>query len=357
MLLTDMRNVVLLGVALGLAFPATALAQSDADKNTARDFGIEGQKALDHGDARTAEDRFHRAVEIFDSAKAPVPPTLLLGYARGAAKNNHVIEAAEAYNRIIRAGLPAGAPAPFVKALDDAKHEIDAVEARIAKITINVTGCDNPTVTLDGAQLPSAVLGIAKPVDPGTHEVKATASGCKDATASFTVGDGKETTTSLTVSKEATASTGTTTTGTGASTSSVTGTSTGTSASTGTGAPPSGETSSGGGSGLKIAGIVTLAVGGVGLIVGAVTGGIAVGDHSTLVNNGCSNGTCPPSEASDLNGFHTMGTLSTVGFVAGGVLAAAGIVMVLLAPSPKKEHAARVVPVVGPTGVGMVGRF
>src|SRR5271167_4386163 len=120
------RSLLVFALSFAPALCASgALAQTDDEKNTARDFGKQGQDALDHGDAKTAEDRFHRAVQIFDNAKAVVPPTLLLGYARGAAKNNHFIAAEETYNRIIRAGLPPGAPAPFVKALEDAKREID----------------------------------------------------------------------------------------------------------------------------------------------------------------------------------------------------------------------------------------
>src|SRR5947209_7514847 len=103
-----------------------------------------------------------------------------------------------------------GAPAPFVKALEDAKREIDSVTPHIARVTINVTGCDSPSVTLDGATVPSMILGIKKPIDPGTHEVKASASGCKPATMSFTVDDGKEATANVALEKEATTNTTTT---------------------------------------------------------------------------------------------------------------------------------------------------
>ena len=65
-----------LAVAFGLvALPTIAHAQSDADKNIARAMGQEGQAALDKKDFKTAEDRCHRAVRLFDEAKAPVPPT------------------------------------------------------------------------------------------------------------------------------------------------------------------------------------------------------------------------------------------------------------------------------------------
>ena len=346
-----MRRTTLLGIAAGLVLASNALAQTDDEKATARALGQEGQAALDKGDARTAEDRFHRAVMIFDSAKAPVPPTLILGYARGAAQNKHFIAAEEAYNRMIRAGLPPGAPAPFVKALEDAKKEIDNVTPRIARVTINVSGCDSPTVTLDGTTVPSMMFGIKKPVDPGTHEIKASAAGCKASTTSFTVDEGKESTANVTLEKETTTNVATNPTTTNPTTTNPTTTSPTTTNPTAT--SPTTTTDSGGGSGLKIAGIVTLGVGGAGLIVGAITGGLAIGDHTTLVNGGCGNGACPPSQQSNLDSYHTMGTLSTIGFVAGGVLAVAGIVMWVLAPSAKKtEKAAAWI-----TPFGVAGRF
>src|SRR5262249_6785206 len=95
-----MRRTTFMGIAAALALSANAYAQTDDEKATARALGQEGQAALDKGDAKTAEDRFHRAVMIFDSAKAVVPPTLILGYARGAALNKHFIAAEEAYNRM-----------------------------------------------------------------------------------------------------------------------------------------------------------------------------------------------------------------------------------------------------------------
>jgi hypothetical protein len=353
--------VLALSVASGLC-ASSALGQTDDEKNTARDFGKQGQDALDHGDAKTAEDRFHRAVQIFDNAKAMVPPTLLLGYARGAAKNNHFIAAEETYNRIIRAGLPPGAPTPFVKALEDAKREIDSVSPHIAHATISVGGCENPSVTLDGAALPSVVLGAKKPVDPGTHEVKATAPGCKAAAASFTVGDGAETTSSLTLEKNPDVQITTTppptttpTTTTSAPTTNVAVTTT-----------PGADTSSGG-SGLRTAGFVTLSVGGAALILGAITGGIAIGQHSTLANE-CPGGNCPATSGTNDNGsldsYHTTGAISTVGFIAGGVIAVVGLVMVLVAPS-KGAHAAsaaakvfkHVTPFLGHGSLGAFGRF
>jgi hypothetical protein len=104
---------------------------------------------------------------------------------------------------------------------------------------------------------------------------------------------------------------------------------------------------------------VALGVGGAGLIVGAITGGIAVGDHSNL-SSACSGGTCPPSQSSNLSSYHTMGVISDVGFIVGGVGVAAGVVLLLLpshgdsAPPAAGLH---VKPVVGLGSVGAVGTF
>ncbi len=63
---------------------------------------------------------------------------------------------------------------------------------------------------------------------------------------------------------------------------------------------------------------------------------------------------CPPSAQNKLNDYHTMAALSTVGFIVGGVGLAAGITMVLLAPSSKKQSAAWIQPYIGLGSVGAI---
>jgi hypothetical protein len=97
-------------------------------------------------------------------------------------------------------------------------------------------------------------------------------------------------------------------------------------------------------------------VGGAVLVMGAVFGGLALGDHSDLANK-CTNG-CPASAQSEIDGYHTKGAVSTVGFIAGPVLAAAGLVMVLVAPSSsKKSTSASITPYIGFGSFGAFGRF
>ena len=61
-----------------------------------------------------------------------------------------------------------------------------------------------------------------------------------------------------------------------------------------------------------------------------------MGKHSTL-NDNCVDGNCPSSQQDTLDSYHTLGMVSTIGFIAGGVLAATGIVLVLVTPSGEAE--------------------
>src|SRR5258708_29240182 len=131
-----------------LTTSAPARAQSDADRATARTLGQEGQQALEGKDFKTAEDRFRRADNLVHA------PTLMLGLARALAGEGKYVESQEAYNRIIREGLPPGAPEVFKRALDSAKKEVDEVAPKVGRVTITVQatgGGDlaDPKVVLD----------------------------------------------------------------------------------------------------------------------------------------------------------------------------------------------------------------
>jgi hypothetical protein len=345
------RYLILPILALALAASSAsvpAFAQTEADKNQARILGQEGQAALDAKDFKTAEDRFRRAYTLYPNA-----PTLALGLARALAGNGKVVAAEETYNKIIRDGAPPGNQV-FAKAVDDAKAEIGSVSSKIAYATLNVTGPETSKVTLDGQSLAWAALGGKRPVDPGDHTLKATAEGYKPAESRFRVDPGKETVVSVTMEKESG--------GAGAVTPPPGGTTTTPpppgSATT---PPPGGDTglhvSTKGGSSNKTLGFVALGVGGAGLAVGAITGLIAIGKHGDLKDK-CTlpNSACPPDQQDNLDSYHTMGTISTIGFVVGGVGLAAGAILILTAPK-ETAQSAYISPYVGPGSFGATGRF
>ncbi|MBV9947238.1 MAG: hypothetical protein JOZ69_10355 [Myxococcales bacterium] len=334
------------------SLPATAHAQADADRATARSLGLEGQQALDSRDFKTAEDRFRRADNLVHA------PTLMLGLARALAGEGRYVEAQETYNRIIREGVAPGAPDAFKRALADAKKEVEGVSPKIGGVTITVRAASGgevpaPKVVLDGAPVNAASLGVRRSVDPGSHTLQVSAEGFKSAELHFDVPESGSIDESVKLEPEPAAPAAVSNAAPGgATTASV-------AANPESPASPSGADGGGGGA-RAVLPWVAFGVGGASLALGAVTGILAMGKHSDLTGSGqCSGSTCDPSQQSNLDSYHALATVSTVGFIAGGVGVAAGVV--LLVTRPRAEGAAvrgvRVVPVVGLGGVGAAGTF
>lgn len=86
---------------------------------------------------------------------------------------------------------------------------------------------------------------------------------------------------------------------------------------------------------------VALAVGAVGIAgvaVGAITGVLALADKSTA-DKECPNLMCTPAGKSAVEDGRTMGFVSTVGFIAGGVCLAAAVVLFAMSPKQPKTGA------------------
>jgi len=207
-------------------------------------------------------------------------------------------------------------------------------------------------VTLDDQPVPVAALGVKRSVDPGAHTVKATADGWVSGETKFSVADAGSANASLTLTKAPTA----------AASAAVGAPSTTPSGAANTGSSPAAAESGSPGGTQRTIGIVGMGVGVVGIAVGAVTGILALGKHSTLSTE-CTGpgGTCvTPASQSDLSSYHSIGLVSTVGFIAGGVLAAAGVVLFFTAPHGTSAGPATglwITPFVGPGSVGATGTF
>jgi len=117
-------------------------------------------------------------------------------------------------------------------------------------------------------------------------------------------------------------------------------------------------------------GYVALGLGGIGLAIGTVTGIIALNRHSQISDIPCldtdSQGRCvidsTSPEAVELTNaradFQTFATAADVSFIAGGVLAATGLILLFTAPDDSADSAeATIRPFVGIGSVGAVGRF
>ncbi|HEX9294459.1 MAG TPA: hypothetical protein VF881_01450, partial [Polyangiaceae bacterium] len=121
---------------------------SAADRVTARTLAQEGQQALESKHYGVAVDKFSRADALVHA------PTLLLGLARAQIGLGKLVEAQENLNRIVREGVAAGAPHPWIKAVDDAAKDVTAIAPRIPWVTITVFGPTSPEVVIDSTPVP-----------------------------------------------------------------------------------------------------------------------------------------------------------------------------------------------------------
>ncbi|HKO93860.1 MAG TPA: hypothetical protein VJU61_22055 [Polyangiaceae bacterium] len=332
--------------------PAALHAQdgpSAADRATARRLATEGQVALTKGDFDTAADRFERANDLLAA------PTFLVRLARARVGQGRLVEAYEIYRKIIREGVAPDKPDAFKKALADAKQEVKTVEPRLAWISVNVVGA-NPSdvqVTLNDAVIPSAALGAQRPVDPGTLRVKAKAEGYRPADAEVRLAEGEHLPAiemrmvalpkveAVPVAKNNN---------------------------------PIMDENGGEESSFmsqRTLGYVSLGVGGAGLVVGGITGLMAYNRHQDLINTPCAvkeGNHCwvlDPTEDKQKEAqqtekeMNTFATISTVSFIAGGALAATGLILLLTAPDEPETIAgtATLRPYVGFGTIGAVGSF
>jgi hypothetical protein len=268
-----------------------------------------------------------------------------------------LVEAYEIYRKIIRDGVEPDAPEPFKRALSEAKQEVKAVEPRLAWVSVNVSGA-NPSeveVQLNNAVIPSAALGAQRPVDPGTLKARATAEGYYPAEVDVQLAEGEhlpaieltmkrlpKTATAVAVTNAASENPVMTYDG-GERTSIIT---------------------------QNTLGYVTLGLGGAGLLVGSVSGILAYSAHEDLLDY-CDDrnaSTCRvsyPKNTKISDALHKKddmekyATIATVGFIAGGALAATGLILLITAPddSEKPLQAATLHPYVGFGMVGAVGSF
>lgn len=183
-----------LGFALVLA-ALPAAAQTEEEIAGARSAATQGVKAYDAGDYAQAVDLFQRAESLVHA-----PPHLLY-MARANEKLGRLVTARELYNKIIRENLPPSAPQAFRDAQAAAEEEIRAVEPRLARLTVSIAAPPGvvPVVTMDGKEVPAALLGVPRPVDPGEHLVEAKAEGYRAAQQSTTLSEGGTGTVELTL--------------------------------------------------------------------------------------------------------------------------------------------------------------
>jgi len=305
----------------GLASPA--LAVTPAEKAAAESLFDEGVVALKQGNLNLACQKLEASQRI----EAGVGVLLYLG---------------DCYEK---KGLTASAWAIFREASsiaaargDDrapiARERAERLTPRLSKLTITMDEHDDANlpeleITRDGEVVPRAVWGTPIPVDPGEHVIAASAPGYSREEVKVMI-EGAASIATITVPHLERRAEGAP------------------SAATSAGPESSGSKSIQKplGIGLGIAGLVGLAVGGT-------FGGLAMAKNNEAKDSdGCDATSCPTQDGTDATQTAlTYATVSDVGFIAGGVLLAAGITIYLTAP--KAKETARLSPSVSPGSFGL----
>lgn len=315
----------------------TASADDAKDTAAARAFGQDGVMLADQGKCAAAIEKLDRAEKLHHA------PTTAGRLGECEIQTGKVIAGTERLQRLLREGLPPSPPKSFVAAMDRAQKTLDAALPRIATLRISVKAPvgTKPTVIVDDEAVSSALIGADMPADPGAHKITATAKGLVTDTKQVTLKDGETNGITLTLivdpnyKPEPAPVAVTPVPGpTGGST------------------PPAPERKT------NPLPFVAFGVGAVGLGVGVVTGLIVGSKKSDLTKNCRSDGACPSSQDSALSSANTMATVSTIGFIVGGVGVASGVLLLLTqGTTTTASRKPGVQPLVGLGYAGLDGTF
>jgi hypothetical protein len=325
---------------VALAMPAAAGAQvppTDQPTQSARDAaramaekGYELYEAGKYAEAmvhfRLAEERFHASPH-------------LLFIARSYVKLGKLVRGRDAYAQVIAEKLANYAPDAFRQAQADARRELGELQPRIPTIRLVVIGAEPESVrvTIDGAEVPSSSRQESLAVDPGAHTIVATRAGAQPITRSVMLVEGAAESVELGFAATAAPPAP---------------------------APPPEDPQP---KASLVPAIIAFSVGGVALAVGTVTGSMSLSKVSDIEDS-CPDAPsgdtelCDPKYRSEADEARTLGTVSTVGFVLGGVGVAAGVVLLFTAgvnrapAAPSAARGARSTPTVRPMlGLGSAG--
>jgi hypothetical protein len=156
------------------ATPGSTMSDSErkASARAAYQEGVELQAKPSYAEALV---RFQDAQRVFDA------PTHLLHIAQCLAHTGKLVEAQESYELLTHRELGENAPAPFREAVEVGARELADLRPRIPTLRIEVKPAPstlrNLAVQVNGRPISNEVLGIARPVNPGTYRVTATAWG------------------------------------------------------------------------------------------------------------------------------------------------------------------------------------
>lgn len=226
-----------------------------------------------------------------------------------------------------------------------AREQMAAMEKKLARLTIEIgTSIEGLQVTLDGKPVIPAMFGTALPIDPGTHALAATAPGKKPWSKEVVIPAEKAEISETVPMLEDSAVTPPPPTPTPPPPLPT--------------PPPAVPAPAPEQEPLRSISplvYVGFSVGGVGILVGAITGVVAIANTSTIRDN-CEGDRCPLSEEEAIEDAEVVANISNALFAVGGAGVIVGIIGLFVGDDEEPAQA-HVEPIVGPGYVGLRGRF
>lgn len=350
----------------GLALLTCCILQAPALAVAAENAVDSARTHAEAGDVHFRAGRFDEACVEFTAAFALLKwPTIGLDAARSHVQSHRLVEAANLYRQTV--GLQPDDTWPkkpenrrlLEAAKLSAQAELTGLLARIPTVQLQVTGAapGEFELSVDAVRLTDDVVKAPLALNPGQHTILATAKDGRHLEQVLTLAEGEQKTLTLDGSSPSSGANGPPPRLQNEAPRRPVG------AQPAVGVPPAVGSAAptlerNTGSSLTTLGWVAVAIGAGGIGLGTTAGIVSIKKKSELEDNGCNDHyQCNDAvlTSSRMKSYDSWRTVSTVGFVAGGVLAAAGITLLIV--TPRQPAAPRLGVAVTPATLAMVAAF
>lgn len=343
------RTAAMLGLALLCAAPLPFIVTSVAAQNNANSADKEtARESMNRGLREMNDNNYDAALRAFRGADAIMAlPTTRYAVGRALAAKGILVEAREVLLSIRRLPAAGNEPAPLQEARKKAAQLALDISARIPSVTVVVSGNNNYQLFIDERAIVTAAAPLPQRIDPGSHTIVVRAEGYSEVRQTVAVTEAETHTVRITLKKLPT----------------LVIPSPPPALVPERAAPlpaPKDDASNSGGAGLVLA-FTGAGMTGVGLIAGAITGSLALGESSVLAEL-CQGNACPQETAeASFDKTLALSHASTASFAfagLGAVLATVGVL--LMTPEDNdggKAEAATLRLQLGMGRVGVSGSF
>jgi hypothetical protein len=313
---------------------AAAQATDDATRGAARTLGTSGVSAYMEGNYAVAREQLERSFYLF-----PIP-TLGLWSARALTRVGLLVEAAERYRQVSLLPVDIGDVAIQRAAQASAERERGELLPRIPGLTFRVLGAkpEEVQISVDGAPLDGAQIAQGLALNPGNHAVTGQR-GAERVSSTVALSEGAHEQVELKFAEPAPRETPVALPAAPpALPAAVPATPSPAPASPSSPAPPPTAPSADPHRLARTAGWIGVGLGAAGLGTGVVAYFIGRSKYDAIeADPRCTDDMCDPDVRAAVERYDTFRTVSVVGLIAGGVLGATGITLLVLSREPSAD--------------------